>query len=116
MTEFERFAQALAMTESLDHPEVWGDAGLACGRWQMHPAWVDEWWPDDIGVDWSWDHLFHMALVRFYQTKDAENMPPDKMAMQFHLGEAAAKRGDWDVKYGLRFAGFYIQLLNEKTA
>ncbi len=67
MTGFERFAAALALTESDDDQKAWGDQGLAIGRWQMHPAFVAEWWPDDIAVGWSWDRLFHAALLKFYE-------------------------------------------------
>lgn len=107
MTDFERFAHALALTESHDNPQAFGDDGLAYGRWQMHPAFVDDWWPDDIGVDWSWDHLFRAALLRFYSTRSAAGVPLQKVVMEFHLGVHAVAAGEWDTKYGLRFADFY---------
>jgi hypothetical protein len=116
MTEFLRFEQALALTESDDDQKAWGDQGLAMGRWQMHVAFVDEWWPDDIGVDWSWDHLFAAALQRFYSAKFAAGVTLQHMVMQFHLGEKAQLRGDHDDVYWTRFVKFYNQLGNPPLA
>jgi hypothetical protein len=103
MTDFERFAAALALTESDNDQKAWGDQGLAMGRWQMHPAFVDEWWPDDIGVDWSWDHLFHAALLRFYTKRFVERVTLFTVVMEFHLGVQAVKDGRWDATYLERF-------------
>jgi hypothetical protein len=111
MTDFERFAQALALTESNDNPHAWGDQGLAVGRWQMHPAFVDEWWPGDIGVDWSWDRLFRAALLRFYSTKCEPLVSVVNLVMQFHLGVHAVAEGKWDKDYEARFVGFYTQVV-----
>src|ERR1700732_382897 len=107
MTDFERFAAALALTESDNDQKAWGDQGLALGRWQMHPAFVDEWWPDDIGVDWSWDHLFHAALLRFYSKKFVAGVTLSTVVMEFHLGVQAVKDGRWDATYWLRFSKHY---------
>ena len=107
MTDFERFAAALALTESDNDQKAWGDQGLAMGRWQMHPAFVDEWWPDDIGVDWSWDHLFHAALLRFYTTRYVQGVTLNRVVMEFHLGVHAVKEGHWDKTYWERFRKYY---------
>jgi hypothetical protein len=110
MTDFERFASALAMTESNNNPQAFGDDGLAYGRWQMHPAFVDEWWPDDVGVDWSWDQLFINALLRFYDTRLQPGRSLIDVVMEFHLGVQAVKDGKWDKPYAERFTGFYSSI------
>jgi hypothetical protein len=110
VTDFERFAKALALTESTDNPRAWGDEGLACGRWQIHPAWLDTYWPDDIGVAWSWDQLFRAALLRFWGEMRTKALSPEIMAMTFHLGHVPIPPGDWDEKYGERFANWYAKL------
>lgn len=110
MTDFEKFAKALALTESDDDPKAWGDQGLAMGRFQMHPAFVDQWWPDDIGVDWSWDHLFRMALLRFYTTKFQPGVTLEKLVMEFHLGEHAVAEGRWDKVYEQHFKQHFAAL------
>lgn len=107
MTDFERFAAALALTESDNDQKAWGDQGLAMGRWQMHPAFIDEWWPDGIGVDWSWDHLFHAALLRFYTTKYVQGVTLSRVVMEFHLGVQAVEEGRWDKPYWNRFSKYY---------
>ena len=129
MTEFERFAEALAKTESNDRELAWGDpkehAGtspivvggndslalgrnfMACGRWQMHPAWYAEWADPAIQVGWSWDDAFRAALKRFW-VKETPNVTTEvDKAMIFHLGASAWARGEWDRPYADRFARFY---------
>ncbi len=110
MTGFEKFAKALALTESNDNAQAWGDQGLACGRWQMHPAWVDEWWPDGIEVNWSWDHLFRAALLRFYTAKFQPGIVLSKIIMEFHLGAAAVASGEFDHAYARKFALNYAAI------
>ncbi len=107
MTDFERFAAALALTESDDDQKAWGDQGLAVGRWQMHPAFVDEWWPDDIEVGWSWDRLFHAALLKFYTARFVQGVTLSTVVMEFHLGVAAVKEGRQDPHYLTKFVKFY---------
>jgi hypothetical protein len=110
MTEYEKFAQALALTESQDKQFSWGDDGLACGRWQMHPAWVDRYWPDDVGVDWSWDHLFRAALIRFWGGKHKIGRPTE-LAMEFHVGHWIEPTDHaWDKPYAARFEHHYAAL------
>jgi hypothetical protein len=107
MTEFERFAAALALTESDNDQKAWGDQGLAMGRWQMHPAFVDQWWPTNIEVDWSWDHLFHAALLRFYTARYVQGVTLETVVMEFHLGVQAVKEGRRDATYLARFGKHY---------
>ena len=107
MTDFERFAKALALTESNDDPRAWGDHGVAAGRWQMHPAFVDEWLPISMEVAESWDQLFHDTLENFYQVRTAKGVALDKLVMEFHLGVHAVAEGKSDADYAARFAKFY---------
>jgi hypothetical protein len=115
MINFERFAKALALTESNDDALAWGDEGLACGRWQMHPAWVADWWPRAIQVNWSWDRVFREALILFYFAAAHRLSSPIEIAMEFHLGRAAFERGDHDEKYAERFANWYAKLGQPET-
>ncbi|HVI11019.1 MAG TPA: hypothetical protein VND65_22225 [Candidatus Binatia bacterium] len=129
MTDFERFAEALAKTESYDVPTAWGDPKssegssiygingsskvihgsnfMACGRWQIHPAWYAEWADPAIQVGWSWDEAFRAALKRFYEKESANVTTEVDKAMIFHLGSSAWARGEWDKNYETRFKGFY---------
>jgi hypothetical protein len=132
MTDFERFAEALALTESDNTEWLWGDskstAGSpgpggfipphpikgsqfrACGRWQMHPDWYAEWADPAIQVGWSWDEAFRAALAKFWKVTQKRRVDPGHAAMIFHLGEAAYQRGDFDEAYMLRFTRFWGQL------
>src|SRR5712671_728579 len=107
MTEFERFAAALAKTESNDFELTWGDAKepdgtsqlhwgglghsakganfMAMGRWQMHPAWYHDWHEEDTAVDASWDEEFRRALERFWHNHLGGERSIVHMAMVFHL-------------------------------
>jgi hypothetical protein len=107
MDDFERFAKALALTESNDNPRAWGDEGLACGRWQIHPAWFHDWYDGKVMVDDSWDTVFRRCLVSFWKHHSTLGRAVLDVAMRFHLGEAAVNRGAWDVDYGDRFARAY---------
>lgn len=129
MTEFERFAAALAKTESDDSEVAWGDPKepdgstkldwlwgghtmlganfMAMGRWQIHPAWYAEWADPAMQVGWSWDDAFRAALKRFYD-KESRNVTTEvDKAMIFHVGAAAWARGEWDKYYETRFKRFY---------
>jgi hypothetical protein len=108
MTDFEKFAYALALTESHNDPRAWGDDGVAVGRWQMHPAFVDEFWPADLEVAESWDDLFRAVLREFYGKRQALNVPLPIMVMEFHLGVRAVAEGKRDANYAARFAKFYL--------
>jgi hypothetical protein len=110
MTEFEKFAHVLALTESHDSPYIWGDEGLAVGRWQIHPAWYHDWRVDPPAVDASWNTVFHAALEKFWHHYAAMGTTPIKMAMIFHLGHYDAHSGKWDETYAVRFVNFWAQV------
>lgn len=107
MTDFEKFAHALALTETLNNPQAFGDDGRAYGRWQMHPAFVAEWAPTERDVNETWDGLFRDTLENFYLKRTRAGVPLHILVMEFHLGVHAVASGEWDSKYGLRFAEFY---------
>lgn len=111
MTDFDKFAHALALTESDDNEHVWGDNGVAVGRWQMHPAFVAEWTPLHLEVAESWDGLFRDTLKHFYEVRTAKGVTGTKLAMEFHLGVRAVAIGRWDTPYQLRFEEFYNMVL-----
>ena len=132
MTEFERFAEALAKTESDDRELAWGDPKehtapstvdffghrlaipgrdfMAMGRWQMHPAWYAEWADPAMQVGWSWDEAFRAALRKFWDAYDTQSVPIGHRVMIFHLGASAFARGQWDQDYFDRFHRFWWQL------
>jgi hypothetical protein len=134
MTDFERFAKALALTETHDLETAWGDAKserpltvvghepgstvtakcnfMAVGRWQMHPAWYHDWMRTVPPVGSSWDECFKAALLAFYATEKALGRSPMEMAMTFHIGHWPILQADWDEKYAERFANYYAQLGN----
>ena len=107
MSEFERFALALAWTESGNQETVWGDHGLAVGRWQMHPVWYAEWADPAIQVGWSWDTAFRAALLLFWDEYERQKTPIVDRALIFHLGASAFARGVRDRGYADRFATFW---------
>ena len=132
MNDFERFAEALAKTESSDCELTWGDPKhpdapsysevsgtrialrgrdfLAMGRWQMHPAWYAEWADPAMQVGWSWDEAFRAALKRFWDEYERAKAPIAHRMMIFHLGASAFFRGEWDQDYADRFDRFWGQL------
>ena len=125
MTEFEHFAKALALTESEDVEVAWGDPKdssgvflfgtdgksahksgrnlLACGRWQMHPAFVWDFRPEPIHLYSSWDEVFHQVLSNFYQRRRSAHPSIYHLAMEFHLGITAVAHGASDEAYVKRF-------------
>ena len=108
MIDFDKFLNALAMTESNDDTKAWGDEGLAVGRFQMHPAFVWDYGPDTVGVVWSWDHVFRETLRNFLAEREPiHNGDAVHIVMEFHLGVSAVSKGQWDKAYAERFARFY---------
>ena len=111
----EQFARALALTESNDNPEAWGDAGRAMGRWQVHPDWV--WtWAKHYGLEpplnATWDS-FVRSVVAAFANDHLRNMLPDGVAMYFHLGHPnGLERGDWDDDYAQRFEACGYRVAN----
>jgi hypothetical protein len=81
---FEKFAHTLALTESFDDPEAWGDYGQACGRWQMHPAFYAQWHGEAV-LGETWDEEFKVALKRFWDAGQREDRSVAEMVAGFHL-------------------------------
>lgn len=105
-TLYSRWKFALAQTESNNNPRAWGDSGLACGRWQMHPVFVARWWPEEEPQDsTSWDEVFERCLRNFWDQLAKLTDTPVQLAMFFHLAGGPTKR--WDPTYATRFLGFY---------
>jgi hypothetical protein len=104
---YAKWCTALALTESQNNQRAWGDQGLACGRWQMHPAFVWDYGPDNVAVRASWDDIFSAALAGFFQERAPITTDPVKLAMEFHLGVRAVSEGQWDAVYAARFQSFY---------
>lgn len=135
MTDFERFAEALAKTESEDSELAYGDpkqheglswvntkggkahvAGsnfMAMGRWQMHPAWYHDWVPLKVPVEASWDEMFREALEAFWNSGVGVGDDALTIAMKFHLGVAAVREHHWDDAYAMRFSRFYLTKTEE---
>jgi hypothetical protein len=110
--EFQRFANALEMVESTDNPEDWGDKGFAVGRWQIHPAFMDEWAPN-LTTDVTWDEWFRMALKAFYIERRPKVSGIITLAMEFHLGVEGVAKGEWDANYHDRFVAEWAKLGSE---
>lgn len=109
--DFVKFAAALGATESTDNPHAWGDEGLAVGRWQMHPAFVDDYYPDDvIEVHDSWNTFFRKVLLQFVTRREAAGSDVMRAAMEFHLGVEAVRIGQWDAQYADRFSRAWAAL------
>src|SRR6267378_2535557 len=117
MTDFERFAAALAKTESDDSELAWGDAKepegkahmgthddwswvkgakfMAAGRWQMHPTFVHDYIEGAPAVGESWDEWFRSILEKFYKRHRGLSNDMTHLAMVFHLGLHAVHQGKW---------------------
>ena len=106
MVTVDQFLKALAVTESADDPEAWGDAGRAMGRWQIHP---DRFWHEcQLGkifpkLGETWDQVVARilrAIAGFY----LEKVTPAEIAMYWHLGHwVLPTDSTWDQKYASRF-------------
>ena len=112
--DYERWKKALAMTESTNAAEAWGDhnakhMALAAGRWQMHPVFVDTWWPDDYATNdsTSWDDLFEACLRNFFDSLQIDAINAVALAMWFHLH--GGKGSGWDTAYADRFDMYYAR-------
>ena len=105
---FPIWRDALALTESDGNPHAHGDAERAWGQFQMHPDFVDEYYPDGaVRVGMTWPEFFEACLLEFWR-RHAPSLPMDEMgaihlANRFHLGSTAYARGDRDVAYEARF-------------
>jgi hypothetical protein len=106
MTTVDQFLKALALVESKDNPEAWGDGGQAMGRWQVHPARL---WQELVlnnqhpTLDDTWDQVVARVLrnifMRFYPMRE-----PAAIAMYWHRGHwCESTDPEWDLKYAARF-------------
>lgn len=106
MVTVDQFLKALAMVESSDNPEAWGDAGRAMGRWQVHP---DRLWSEMHALTISpklgetWDQLVARVLRAMF-TAASKVRYPLAIAMYWHLGHYQLPgEGDWDKGYADKF-------------
>lgn len=106
MATVDQFLKALAVVESADDPEAWGDAGRAMGRWQVHP---DRLWSEmhahtitpQLGE--TWDQLTARVLRALFMKYNAQ-LGTVSTAMFWHVGHIVSPTHDkWDLKYAARF-------------
>lgn len=113
-----QFAQILAVTESSNNPQAWGDSGLAMGAWQVHPAWVyDRMHSRNIvpAVRESWTSWVQRMVEDFYEQR-AQHDGPAIIAMTFHIGHRCDPGSDdWDYDYAKRFAQATGRVLGTTT-
>lgn len=116
MTTVDQFLKALAMVESSDDPEAWGDAGRAMGRWQVHP---DRLWSEmhantitpKLGE--TWDQLVARVL-RAMWLSHISGFSADEIAQYWHLGHFPANYpDDWDLNYAGKFTAALEQAQKE---
>lgn len=107
MTTVDQFLRALAVVESSDDPEAWGDAGRAMGRWQVHP---DRLWYEtqQYGITptlgETWDQLVGRVLRAIF-TDPRYAVEPVEVAMYWHVGHWCADNNPhWDARYAGKFA------------
>lgn len=105
--DYQKWSYALAMTESTNNPHAWGDSGQAVGRWQMHPAFVWQYGPDDVGLSETWNDVCAQALQAFFNERSARTPDAVRLAMEFHLGVEGVAKGQWDAAYENRFKIYY---------
>ena len=114
MTTVDQFLKALAVVESHDDPEAWGDGGQAMGRWQVHPARLwQEMHANTIAprLGETWDQLVGRTL-RAMAMKLWEKYSAVAIAMYWHLGHFCESTApEWDLKYAARFGA---ALMNAK--
>lgn len=112
MITVDQFLNALAVVESSNDWEAWGDGGRAMGRWQVHP---DRLWQEcraglifpKLGE--TWDHLVERVL-RTICTFYLDKVTPGEIAMYWHVGHwCKPTDSTWDTKYAVRF---HAALLN----
>ena len=106
MTTVKQFLAALAVVESSNDSEAWGDDGRAMGRWQVHP---DRVWSEsrlrrvapNLGETWdSW--IGRILTVIFKGLYPVES--PVAIAMYWHLGHFSKPDAtDWDEDYAAKF-------------
>lgn len=106
MTTGDQFLKAIAIIESHDNPEAWGDHGRAMGRWQVHP---DRLWCEAMRFDIepklgeTWDQLVGRVLRAVWHLGMMSQLPIN-IAMYWHLGHwTYPDKPDWDKEYAARF-------------
>ena len=106
--DFAKWSLALAMTETANNSQAWGDNGQAVGRWQMHPSFIQQ-WSEGVrwGLDWTWDQVCRVALTAFFMERSRVYTDPVHLAMEFHLGVEGVANGGWDQPYATAFLRFY---------
>jgi hypothetical protein len=106
MTTVDQFLDALAMVESSNNPQAWGDGGRAMGRWQVHS---DRLWSEcakykiapQLGE--TWDSLVRRVLIRIFNGEGFYS-PAARIAMYWHLGHWCGELDkDWDAAYADKF-------------
>ena len=116
MTTADQFLKALAVVESNDDPESWGDGGQAMGRWQVHPGRLfDELARNDIHPSnaETWDQLVARVLRAMF-AKHGPDHSADEIAMYWHLGHwQGSAPTDWDAKYAARFNAALLNAAEE---
>jgi hypothetical protein len=106
MTTVDQFLKALAVVESSDNPEAWGDTGHAMGRWQVHPdrlvfeAKRLQIWPKNGE---TYDQWVASIVREIWETEDA-HYASSQIAMYWHKQVwTDADNSAWDLKYAARF-------------
>src|SRR5208337_358137 len=128
MTTVEQFLKALAVVESSNNAEAWGDfvevkapspglvykttdagelkSAQAMGRWQCHAdrlvfeATRLNLWPT-LGE--TYDHWVERILRAIF-AEQTDRLLPNEIAMCWHVGHVlSAIDPDWDAKYAARF-------------
>ena len=103
---YQKFRQAIALTESSDNPRLWGDNGLACGRYQQHPAFMQRWIKDFNCSDrTSWDDLFEACLRNFFNACAPPAKSPTELAVWYNMHGGPGP--GWNAQYAFRFDKFY---------
>lgn len=116
MVTVDQFLKALALVESSDDPEAWGDGGRAMGRWQVHP---DRLWGEmhahliSPKLGETWDQLVARVLRARFDSATSMNQPV-VIAMFWHLGHWQQPGvGDWDRSYADKFNRALLQAQEE---
>ena len=116
MPTVDQFLKALAVTESNDDPEAWGDGGQAMGRWQVHPARL---WQDmhthgiTPTLSDTWDQLVARVLRAMYAAYEWQ-LNTVVIAMYWHKGHfVIAGQPEWDATYAARFNAALAHAIEE---
>jgi hypothetical protein len=103
MDDLARFEKALALVESNDNPEAWGDHGQAMGRWQVHPAIVWEYGPESVPLNATWDWVCQQTVEPFFRDRMAVHGNIGIAEMEWNKGISAVKAGVWDIDRAKKF-------------